>query len=101
MRRFAQIILIAIPAYIVLLGATVAVMKQTPERFGRIMRHVPDMGFAIIPFRPLWLIARDGRLQIGTPAPGFNLPTEDRKSSVQLASFHGVRPVVLVFGSYT
>jgi hypothetical protein len=101
MRTFAKIVLIAIPAYIVLLGATVAVMKQPPERFGRIMRHVPGFAFAVIPFKPLWLFARDGALQIGDPAPTFNLPTEDKRYSVALASFRGSRPVVLVFGSYT
>ncbi|MGH9430639.1 MAG: hypothetical protein ACRD3T_03770 [Terriglobia bacterium] len=101
MRRFLQVVLIAVPAYIVLLGVTVAVMKQPPERFGRIMRHVPGIAFAVIPFRPLWLMARDGRLQVGVPAPDFKLPSEDKKSSVELASFRGLRPVVLVFGSYT
>ena len=101
MRRFAQIVLIAIPAYIVLLGATVAVMKQPPERFGRIMRHVPGFAFALNPFKPLWLVARDGALQIGDPAPAFNLPTVDKSSFVDLASFREARPVVLVFGSYT
>ncbi|HUY15558.1 MAG TPA: hypothetical protein VMX16_18300 [Terriglobia bacterium] len=101
MRRLAQIILIAIPAYIVLLGATVAVMKQPPERFGRIMRHVPGFAFAVIPFKPLWLFARDGPLQVSDAAPAFTLPTEDKKSLVQLTSFRGKRPVVLVFGSYT
>jgi hypothetical protein len=101
MRRLLQLIFIAIPAYVVLLGLTVAVMKQPPERFGRIMRHVPGIAFAIIPFRPLWLVARDGPLQVGTPAPDFKLPTQDRQSYIDLASFRGVRPVVLVFGSYT
>jgi hypothetical protein len=101
MRTFAKVVLIAIPAYIVLLGVTVAVMKQPPERFGHIMRHVPGFTFAVIPFKTLWLFARDGRLQVGEPAPRFVLPTEDKNSTVDLASFQGSKPVVLVFGSYT
>ena len=38
----------------------------------------------------------------GMPAPDFNLSTLDGKSPrVALSSHRGVRPVVLVFGSYT
>jgi peroxiredoxin len=40
-------------------------------------------------------------LQIGDPAPDFKLKTLDGKREVQLSSFKGRRPVVLVFGSYT
>jgi hypothetical protein len=34
-------------------------------------------------------------------APDFHLPTLDRKGAVRLSSFRTLRPVVLVFGSYT
>jgi peroxiredoxin len=34
-------------------------------------------------------------------APDFSLPALDHASNVQLASFRGSQPVVLVFGSYT
>ena len=40
-------------------------------------------------------------LQVGDVAPDFRLPTLDRKATVQLSSFRGSHPVVLVFGSYT
>lgn len=40
-------------------------------------------------------------LQVGVDAPGFKLKTADGKKEVELASFKGKRPVVLVFGSYT
>jgi hypothetical protein len=40
-------------------------------------------------------------LKIGAPAPDFKLRTADGKREVQLSSFKGKRPVVLVFGSYT
>ena len=40
-------------------------------------------------------------LQLGDVAPDFNLPTLDHTAMVQLSSFRGSQPVVLVFGSYT
>jgi peroxiredoxin len=49
----------------------------------------------------MWLWARAGTLKPGDPAPDFTLPTLDHKSQVTLSSFHGQKPVVLVFGSYT
>lgn len=49
----------------------------------------------------MWKVARAGRLHIGDAAPDFNLKTTDRKARVQLSSFRGNQPVVLVFGSYT
>jgi peroxiredoxin len=38
---------------------------------------------------------------VGDTAPDFQLSTLDHKSEVQLSSFRGKQPVVLVFGSYT
>ena len=38
---------------------------------------------------------------LGTPAPDFTLPTDDGARRVTLSSSRGVRPVVLVFGSFT
>jgi hypothetical protein len=40
-------------------------------------------------------------LSVGDMAPDFKLKTMDGKQQVQLSSFRGKRPVVLVFGSYT
>lgn len=39
--------------------------------------------------------------QVGEPAPDFNLRTKDGKMQVQLSSFRGRRPAVIIFGSYT
>jgi peroxiredoxin len=55
----------------------------------------------VLPFEPLWMRARAGKLHPGDLTPDFTLPTLDHKSRVQLSSFRGSRPVVLVFGSYT
>jgi thiol-disulfide isomerase/thioredoxin len=40
-------------------------------------------------------------LRKGDPAPDFTLRSPDGKSSFHLADLRGVKPVVLIFGSYT
>lgn len=77
------------------------VMRLPPERFGRVMRYVPMPAMMLLPFPPMWNVARAGRTRVGELAPDFTLPTLDRLSHVTLTSFRGSRPVVLVFGSYT
>jgi hypothetical protein len=41
------------------------------------------------------------KLKVGDPAPDFTLPEIGGKREVTLSKFKGVRPVVLIFGSYT
>ncbi len=77
------------------------VMCQSQRRFGQIMRHFPMPLMAILPFVPVWNIARRGTTRVGEMAPDFSLPTIDRSFEVTLSSFRGKQPVVLVFGSYT
>lgn len=38
--------------------------------------------------------------EVGQPAPGFKLHTQDLKKEIDLADLRG-KPVVLIFGSYT
>jgi hypothetical protein len=76
-------------------------MRQPPERFGAIMTHVPGISMGILPFKPLWMSARAGRLRTGDPAPDFYLPTLDHKSRVRISDEYRGNPVVLIFGSYT
>ena len=38
---------------------------------------------------------------LGSDAPNFKLKRFDSEQTVELASFEGKKPVVLVFGSYT
>jgi hypothetical protein len=76
-------------------------MRQPPDAFGRVMKHVPMPMMLVLPFEGLWNRARAGGVMVGDTAPDFRLPTLDRQSTVHLASFRGDRPVVLVFGSYT
>lgn len=76
-------------------------MCQPVDRFARIMARVPGIAFAVFPFVPLWNSARGGDLQVGDRAPDFTLEKTDKSGNVQLSSFRGQKPVVLVFGSYT
>lgn len=76
-------------------------MRQPPERFGAIMSHVPGIAFLVLPFEPLWMSARAGMLKAGDPAPDFDLATVDHSRKVKLSDECRVKPVVLIFGSYT
>lgn len=88
--------------YLALVGAVAVLMLQPPERFGRIMKHVPmPVIWALVPGPSIWLWARGGTLEVGDPAPDFTLALHDRSGRVTLSSHRGERPVVLVFGSYT
>ena len=80
-----------------------AVMRQSPDRFARVMARVPGpVAFLVLPFETLWTRAREGKLQVGDPAPDFSLMKLDKSASVQLSALTAQRqPVVLVFGSYT
>ena len=86
--------------YVAYLAAVFVVMRQPPDRFGRIMRHVPLPILMFAPVETMWNIARGGDLRIGDPAPDFSLPRSDKSGDVRLSALHG-KPVVLVFGSYT
>ena len=105
MKRFRplaiKVVLVLALAYAAASAGLYWLMHQPPEVFGSVMRYVPMPAMMVLPFKPLWLHARAGHLQVGDPAPDFALATYDRKSSVQLSYLHGQRPVVLVFGSYT
>ena len=100
MRIIGKIAIVLVLVYAILMGGLLAVMRR-PILFGRVMSHVPEPAFMVIPFKRLWFIARAGSLNVGESAPGFDLPASDKKSRVQLASFRGKEPVVLIFGSYT
>jgi hypothetical protein len=82
-------------------AALYAAMRQPPETFGRIMSHVPGVAMIVLPFKPLWMSARGGHLQVGDPAPDFALPVLRGDRTVTLSNEYRQKPVVLVFGSYT
>ena len=76
-------------------------MRQPPQTFSRVMMHVGPVPFLLFPFESMWKSARAGHLKIGDTEPDFTLPLLDHSSDVALSSFRGVRPVALIFGSYT
>ena len=80
-----------------------AVMRQSPDKFARVMAKVPGpVAFLILPFETLWTHARAGSLQVGDAAPDFSLMKLDKSSLVKLSALTAQgQPVVLVFGSYT
>jgi hypothetical protein len=89
--------------YVALFSSVLAAMLQPPERFGAFMKHMPPaIVWGALPAPRMWLWARKGTLSEGERAPDFNLRTaKDRNRRVALSSYHGQKPVVLVFGSYT
>jgi hypothetical protein len=98
MPAIAIILLCAWLGFLIFIGWA---MRQPPEVFGSVMARVPGPLYLVLPFETMWTQARRGTLRPGDPAPDFNLATYDKNGSVQLASFRGKQPVVLIFGSYT
>jgi hypothetical protein len=84
-------------------AALYSVMRRPPEQFARVMAKISGpVPFLVFPFETLWLRARAGQLQVGSPAPDFLLTKLDKTAQIQLFSLTARRrPVVLVFGSYT
>ncbi len=77
-------------------------MHQPPEKFAKVMSRMPGpVPFLLFPFETAWLQARAGHLNVGDPAPDFNLVKLDKSAHVQLSAVNQGQPVVLVFGSYT
>ena len=101
LRIAAAFVVCAVLLWVAATAALYAAMRQPPETFGRIMSHVPSIAMAVLPFKPLWMSARTGHLQVGDPAPNFALPMLKGDRTVTLSSEYRQKPVVLVFGSYT
>ena len=102
LKWLVRIVLTLVALYAALSGVVAYAMSRPPEQFGQIMKHLPPaLAFGVLPGRPIWMWARQGRLAVGDPAPDFTLPTHDHSATVTLSSFRGQKPVVLVFGSYT
>ena len=77
-------------------------MLQPPVAFSRAAAAMPGwLIFGLLPAETLWKFARAGKLEPGAPVPDFQLPTVTQTSEVRLSSHRGVRPVMLIFGSYT
>jgi hypothetical protein len=101
MRLALKVLACLAGVYLLLSAVLFAVMCQPPGRFARIIANLPGPFFGLLPFEPLWSVARGGHLHQGDAAPDFDLETLDRKARVRLSSFQHQKPVVLIFGSYT
>jgi hypothetical protein len=101
MRKVLWVLPVLAAIYVTLCAGFYWAMLQSPDTFGRIIAKTPPPFMMVLPFETMWTSARAGKLQVGDTAPDFRLPALDHKSTTQLSSFRGVRPVVLVFGSYT
>jgi hypothetical protein len=88
-------------AYGALTASLYWLMRQPLDRFGAVMRHVPGVAMAALPFKPIWMRVRAGVIQLGDVAPDFDLPTVDRSRHVRISEAYRTQPVVLIFGSYT
>ena len=104
-RLLIKLATLAFALWLMLSAALFAIMWLPPSGFARLIGKVPGplmMAMAVLPFEPLWNVARGGALRVGDPAPDFDLPRQDRSAGrVKLSEHFGERPVVLVFGSYT
>ncbi|MGA3044198.1 MAG: hypothetical protein ABSF54_25770 [Bryobacteraceae bacterium] len=87
--------------YLLFCAGIFAVMCQPPVRFAKAIARVPGPLFLVLPFETLWSVARGGQVRPGDAAPDFDLERLDKSARVQLGSFRGREPVVLIFGSYT
>ena len=100
-RILLRVVVLLLTVEVALCAGLYWAMSQPPDVFGRIIARTPFPMMMVLPFEPLWMRARAGSVKPGDMAPDFRLPTLDRKATVQLSSYRGSRPVVLVFGSYT
>ena len=100
-RRLVQIAAPVLALYCLVLAGFDYMMHQPPETFSRLMMHVGPAPFLLFPFETMWKSARAGSIRVGDPAPDFTLPLLDHSGSLNLSSFRGQKPVVLIFGSYT
>lgn len=101
MKKLITIFAALVVLYACVTGALFAIMHRSPDNFARTMKYVPWPAFVVLPFRPMWNVARRGTIEVGEMAPDFSLESPDHKSHFQLSSARGQEPVVLVFGSYT
>jgi hypothetical protein len=101
MRLFFKITGGLAAVWLLFCAGLLAIMRQEPERFARVVAKVPGPLFMVLPFETLWNFARAGHIRPGDTAPDFDLETLDKNAHVSLSNFRGREPVVLIFGSYT
>jgi hypothetical protein len=99
-RRVLQVGAVLMACWLAFVAFIYTKMSATPPEFAAVMADLPRPAMMLVPFQPMWSVARAGTLQPGDAAPDFALATADRTQKVRLSDQRG-RPVVLIFGSYT
>ena len=100
-RFFLPVALALFVLWIGYVGLVYARMNAAPAEFNRFMSGVPMPAMMLVPFETLWNRARAGVLREGDLAPDFELRFHHGDGRVRLSASRGVRPVLLIFGSYT
>jgi hypothetical protein len=100
-RLFVRAFALLALAWIAFVGWIYASMTAPPEIFTRRIAKLPMPAMMLFPFETMWSSARAGKLSPGDAAPDFALKSVDGSTTATLAEHRGVRPVVLIFGSYT
>jgi hypothetical protein len=80
MRKLVKILGGLVALYALISGALFFAMLQSPDDFARTMKHVPWPAFMLLPFKPLWNVARNGHVRLGQVAPEFTLESPDRSA---------------------
>jgi hypothetical protein len=101
MRKMLKVVVALVAVYALVCGGLFLAMCRGPETVSAVMARTPNIVFLVFPFKTMWLYAREGALEVGDEAPDFSLERLDQTATVRLSELRGVRPVVLVFGSYT
>src|SRR5437867_1330368 len=106
MKRLGKILAALALLYLRMAAVVWVIVSLPPARFANVIAKLPTSEkpgplFMLIPIGPLMMVARAGHLKPGDVAPDFRLRALHGEQTVQLASFRGQKPVVLVFGSYT
>lgn len=76
-------------------------MKRTPLLLSALLSGVLLVSLPAAEARRRGDLRMPDTLKVGSHAPDFKLRTVDGTGEVQLSSYRGKQPVVLVFGSYT
>ncbi|HEX3875640.1 MAG TPA: hypothetical protein VHW24_01550, partial [Bryobacteraceae bacterium] len=64
LRVVGRILAVLSLTYALATGGLYWAMTRPPEKFGAIMAKVPMISMLILPFEPLWMSARGGKLKV-------------------------------------
>ena len=94
-------LILLVALWLVVIGGLYLAMLQSPATLGPIVAKFPPLARKFLAVKPLLRRARRGSLAIGAAAPDFELARLQGSGVVRLSEEYRVKPVALVFGSYT